>query len=346
MKTIAILICLALCLTWCAYGISVTDVPDAATKDASVKDVVSEADVVVDANVLPDAFIPLRDASVSYGGFDYGSPEELPIEYHGGRVLTSPVNVYLIWYGDWQDARAVPIIEDLIASIGSSDWFQINTGYYQLPPSDAGIDIDASAPKTYVTNNISLSKEVFIGYTHGNSLSETDVSGIVSDQINNSQLPSDENGIYFVLTDKYVSQNNSYYSSCTDYCGWHEHTQINGADIKYGWIGDTERCPQNCSAESDYLSTGFSEPPNGDWSADGMSTIIAHELSESVTDPNVDAWQDFIYYENADKCAWTFGLVYVTSNNSVANVKIGSREWLIQQNWVLTDAGGHCDLHL
>ena len=82
--------------------------------------------------------------------------------------------------------------------------------------------------------------------------------------------------------------------------------------------------------------------PNGDIGADAMVSVIAHELEEAVTDPNLNAWYDNRGNENADKCAWTFG---TTSGPTGAkyNMTLGSRNYLIQRNWV-NAAGGYCDV--
>ena len=74
-----------------------------------------------------------------------------------------------------------------------------------------------------------------------------------------------------------------------------------------------------------------------------MASIIAHELEEATTDPNLNAWYDQRGQENADKCAWTFGTEYVTGNGAKANMKLGSRDYLIQQNWV-NASGGYCSV--
>lgn len=74
-----------------------------------------------------------------------------------------------------------------------------------------------------------------------------------------------------------------------------------------------------------------------------MASVITHELEETVTDPNLNAWYDTLGNENADKCAWTFGTTYTVSNDSLANMKLGSRDYLIQRNWI-NAAGGYCDL--
>ena len=78
-------------------------------------------------------------------------------------------------------------------------------------------------------------------------------------------------------------------------------------------------------------------------SADAMASIIAHELAETVTDPDLNAWFDSRGYENADKCAWTYGATQTTSNGAKYNVTFGSLNWLLQQNWV-NASGGACKM--
>jgi hypothetical protein len=72
-----------------------------------------------------------------------------------------------------------------------------------------------------------------------------------------------------------------------------------------------------------------------------MASIIAHELEEAHTDPDLNAWYDRRGEENADKCAWTFGTTYTTANNAQANMNLGGRDFLIQRNWV-NASGGFC----
>jgi hypothetical protein len=100
-------------------------------------------------------------------------------------------------------------------------------------------------------------------------------------------------------------------------------------------VGNPDRCPSACSAQT----TG----PNGNAGADGMVSILAHELEEAVTDPDLNAWYDSRGMENADKCAWKFGASYTTGNGAMANIKLGGVDFLIQQNWV-NASGGYCAL--
>ena len=240
------------------------------------------------------------------------------IGYHGGPVLNgATTNVYYIWYGNWSGNSAVAILSDLGNNIGGSPYFNINTTYY-----------DGS--NNYVKNSVTLNGSTTVAYPQGTSLSDAQIQAVVSTAISSKVLPRDPNAVYFVLTSSDVTASSGF---CTQYCGWHTHGTIGGTDIKYSFVGNPDRCPSACAAQT----TG----PNGNAGADGMASIIAHELEEAVTDPDLNAWYDNRGYENADKCAWTFGTESTASNGSKYNVTLGSRNYLIQQNWV-NASGGYC----
>jgi hypothetical protein len=74
-----------------------------------------------------------------------------------------------------------------------------------------------------------------------------------------------------------------------------------------------------------------------------MANFISHEAEEATTDPDGNGWFDKAGQEAADKCAWTFGSTYTSSNGSRANMNLGGRDYLIQQNWVNAN-GGFCAL--
>lgn len=75
-----------------------------------------------------------------------------------------------------------------------------------------------------------------------------------------------------------------------------------------------------------------------------MASVIApnwNKLEQSTIDPDLNAWYDTKGYENADKCAWTFGTQKTASNGSKYNMTLGGLNFLIQQNWV-NAKGGYC----
>ncbi len=236
------------------------------------------------------------------------------IGYHLGPVLLGTSNLYYIWYGDWSGNGATSILTDLGNSIGGSPYFNINTTYY------SGV-----FTRHHVSNSVRLAGSTTDSYSLGTALTDANVQGIVASAIASGRLPKDTNGIYFVLTSADVNETGGF---CTQYCGWHNHASISGSDIKYSFIGNPDRCPSACSA------AGGAATPNGNLGADGMASILSHELEETVTDPDLNAWFDLFGQENADKCAWTFGATYTTANGATANMKLGARDFLIQQNWV------------
>jgi len=140
-----------------------------------------------------------------------------------------------------------------------------------------------------------------------------------------------DNGLYFVLTSTDVTKS----GFLTSYCGWHTNATIAGADIKYAFVGD----PGTNGA----CSVQTSVSPNGNVGADAMASVVSHELEETATDPDLSAWWDQRGYENADKCAWTFGTTYKVPNGSLANMTLGGLNFLIQRNWV-NASGGYCAL--
>ena len=70
------------------------------------------------------------------------------------------------------------------------------------------------------------------------------VQAVVSSAISSGRLPKDTNGIYFVITSSDVNETSGF---CTQYCGWHTHGTISGADIKYSFIGNPDRCLSACA---------------------------------------------------------------------------------------------------
>jgi hypothetical protein len=152
-------------------------------------------------------------------------------------------------------------------------------------------------------------------------------------------LPIDPNGIYFVLTSKDVMQG----SFGTTLCAWHSYGIVpngnsgSGTDIKVAFIGDSDEFPSGCSSQN--------PSPNNNPAADDAVSMLAHELSETVTDPLLNAWTNPGIIENGDLCAWTFGTTKLLPNGSSYNVIFGLRPYHIQRIWV-NARGGYCALAL
>lgn len=302
--------------------------------DSSDERVESRDDAIVASDIAPNGrgFITRDAHAQQHGPQGPGESDEAgkpgggantqSMVYHGGPVLLGTVNLYYIWYGNWSGNSATTILTDLAQSLGGSSYWNINTTYY-------------NGSGAHVSNAVHYGGSTTDNYSRGTALTDSNIQGIVSDAITNGRLPKDTNGVYFVLTSADVNETSGF---CTQYCGWHTHGTISGSDVKYAFVGNPDRCPSACEAQT--------KGPNGNAGADGMASIIAHESEEATTDPDLNAWYDRRGQENADKCAWTFGTTYTTSNGAHANMKLGNstlgfRDYLIQRNWV-NSGGGFC----
>jgi len=238
------------------------------------------------------------------------------IYFHGGPVMTSAVHVYVIFYGSFS-SKQQHLVTNFLAGLGHNGWWDIERTYRDANGKRVGSDVDVKG----VTN---------IGYTRGQALNDYDIQLIVSQAISDGTFPSDEQGVYFVLTDTTVMEVTGF---CSFYCGWHTYATIGSSNIKYSWVGNAaDLCPYSCSAQ-------VQSSPNNDIGIDAMISVIAHELAETVSDPNLNAWYDNWGEENGDKCAWTFGNVNVAPNGSFYNIVVNKVKYLIQQLWVNANHG-------
>jgi hypothetical protein len=242
-----------------------------------------------------------------------------PITYHGGAVMTGHVDVYVIWYGNWPaTSKRRAIITDFLHNVPSPYW-AINHTY-------------ANAGGTAVANDVSLSGETTDAYSVGKSqVTDDQIQTVVASAIRKHALPKNTHGIYLVVTSSDVEK----VGFLTQYCGWHSNASIGGSSIKFAFIGDpTGPSRRNCTVQE--------RSPNGDSGGDAMVSTIAHELDETVTDPTMNGWRTSMGEENADRCAWLYGKTY-SAAGAAANMRLGSRQYLIQQNW-LNSTQPHCAL--
>ena len=259
------------------------------------------------------------------------------IFYHGGPVMnnTQGVNAYLIWYGNWSgDPLAQSIVTDFVSNLGGSPYFNINTTYY---------DYGAGGPDP-VRNRVNYAGSITDSYSYGTALTNNDVFNIAQNAVVSGRFPLDQNGVYFVLTSADVDETSGL---CTTYCAWHGWQPLTkpiqgrpgslSVNQIVAFVGSGgARCPNGCSAQAPLT-------PNDDVNGDAMVNLIAHELSESVTDPTGGGWYNNSIFENGDLCAWTFSPYFPTPNGSYYNLQLGNRLYLSQRIWV-NALGGYCSM--
>jgi len=233
-------------------------------------------------------------------------------------VLSGTPHVHLIWYGNWNQTNGSDtpagqaIVRDFIHGLSGSPYLAINSGY-------------TGSGGSAVTGWLNATFEGSDAYSRGARLRDSDVASIVSSYMTHSGI-RDPNAFYVVLTSTDVAETSGF---CTQYCAWHNSAAIQGFNIKFAFVGNPNRCLSACAAQT----TG----PNGNAGVDGMVSVLAHELEETLTDPNGNAWFDAKGAESADKCAWTFGQSLQRASNgasynmSLPGVSGARRNFLIQR---------------
>ena len=214
--------------------------------------------------------------------------------YHGGPVQTATTPVYPIFWGtSWTSNAGDKItgINTFYAGVGGSNYVKTNTEY----TNGAGAHVSSSV--TGHASTIDSSAAVSRAPQTSDILAEVARA-----------YPNPSPGAYYPV---YVDQPRGH----AGYCAWHSAGTINGVTVQFGFFFKLDGDP-GCDPESN--------APNQSQGLAALANVSGHELSEMLTDPQLNAWYDSKGAENSDKCAWTFGS---------SLLKLGSTSWKIQGNW-------------
>lgn len=267
---------------------------------------------------------PIHGTKVYVPGMN--APVTSQIYYGGGPIMGGSTNVYVIFYGKWP-TKSVNIINGYLQHLGGSHNYKVNTTYSDTTGTHIQNVVNYNPTTNSITDN----------YSMGKSLTDAKVQTLISNAITGGKLPNDQaNGVYFVLTAHDVAESAPGLGSfCVQYCGYHSPSTTieTGETIKYSFVGNPLRCPSGC--DGNVAVYGDTTTPNGDIGGDGTISIMFHELSESVSDPNVTlsngAWGDLVTGESGDMCNFVYGATKLATNGSHYNETINNVHYLIQQ---------------
>ena len=252
-------------------------------------------------------------------------PQSGTIFYGGGPVMSGSTNVYVIFYGTWP-TKSRNIVNGYLQHLGGTHYYKPNTTFTDLTGARVQNVVNYNPTTSSYNDN----------YSMGKNLTDAQLQTVISNAIAGGHLPNDQNdGVYFVLTAKDVAESASFGTFCGTFCGYHSPSNsiVAGETIKYSFVGNPAKCATGC--DGNIAVYGDTTSPNGDVGGDGTISIMFHELSESVTDPNVTfangAWGDNVTQENGDVCNFFFGTTKIATNGSHYNETINNRKYLIQQ---------------
>ncbi|HYL98461.1 MAG TPA: hypothetical protein VEZ90_05855 [Blastocatellia bacterium] len=217
--------------------------------------------------------------------------------YHGGIVFPAS-HVYVIYWGsvpsDVSDALAT-----FFSGFGGSSYANILTQYMRgglrAPPSSTYLQLalDTSAPPVRSPKVSTIVNEACAAIGAGNP---------------------DPEGIYFVVTANFPKGGG--------FCAWHSYGTCNATSIPVVYLPNVTGVAP-CDIPSDPTN------PYGN-GGQSVANIAAHELSESITDPFINAWFEQTGAEVGDKCETQFGGPVTLTDGT---------EWVLQEEWSNQNGG-------
>ena len=251
-----------------------------------------------------------------------------------GPVMHGTVNVHLIWYGTVA-GNVKSVLERMIGQLSESSYLALDTTYF-----DSSGTVTTRLQLASGTTDTAIAKALKLKgapYSQGKKITQANVQTEVARAIQSGLIGSaDPNAFYVVLASSNVTVSGAFGNSCTAYCGWHQNATISGQDVKYAFIPDCANCVWNATT------------PHGA-KADGIAQIFTHELQETLTDPDINAWLtgSNTLPENADICAWDTGATTYAAAGAggTANVHLGNRanqssdDYLLSMQWVNQGGG-------
>ncbi|MEO8620898.1 MAG: hypothetical protein ABI625_07525 [bacterium] len=265
------------------------------------------------------------------------------IFYHGGPVLQAATNVAAVYWAASPIYNSGPaagtsgsgasdgsLIGTFLRNIGGSPYYGINSSY----KDGAGNAIANIVNYTqFYANNVNVPSA-------GQNVSDAQMIAALQGAFNAGKLTYNASTLYAIFTAGTVNLGGGF---GTQYCAYHTHGTVTiggvAKTVLYAAMPYNNAYPSACT--SGLAAANGSLDPGADYE---VNTLV-HEVEETTTDMMGNAWYDRRGYENADKCAWTWGTVQTGSNGGKYNITIGGTHFLVQQNWKNTGSGG-CGLSL
>jgi hypothetical protein len=262
-----------------------------------------------------------------------------PISYHGGPVLLAATSVAAVYWASspifvngpaagtsGAGSSDVSLLGFFLSHLGGSSYFNVNTSY----TNGSGMRIANVVNYTqYWANNTNAPSGT-------QSVSDAQMISMLQAGFNSGALTYDASTLYAIFTSGSVNLGGGF---GTQYCAYHTHgtVTINGVASTVLYAAMPYNFAKASACTSGFAAANGTADPGADYEVN----TLAHEIEETTTDEMGNAWFDRRGFENADKCAWTWGTTYTTTAGGTANIKVGGKDFLVQRNWV---ASGGCAL--
>ena len=255
-----------------------------------------------------------------------GSNGSVPqILYHGGPVLLGTVPLYVIYYGNFgtpATANTQSIVNDFLGGLDGSDQYGVNTTYCEASTTACSNGLNPVSGRL----QFSAANVFYDTGSQGTQINSGGVIRILQYAFQHGLSVAD-GAVYFVITAPDVKVA----GFCTSFCAYHSRSTgiLAGHTIRYALVPDPS---QKCTACDGNFALGDTATPNGDAGADEMVDSIFHELSETVTDPDLNAWYTSNGAENGDLCNYNYGTTDIQDGIHY-NATLNGKNYLIQLIW-------------
>lgn len=268
------------------------------------------------------------------------------ILYHGGKVLGTnglPVPVYVIYYGNLFPSTTQPIIDTFIRGLStgvnvitSTPPFVVNSSYCEASVTNCPSPGNNSKTISGLLNYV---ESVNMPPTEGTDINNTGISRILKSALATGVLPVDDTAIYTLITDPTIKVT----GFPNSFCAYHTHSNsiVSGHDIHYALAPE----PAAVGACDGNFANGQTVTPNGDAGADEITDSLMHEFSETVSDPDINAWYTSNGEENGDLCNYNYGTwlsLPQAGNGATYNTLIAGAPYLLQLIWLNKPLPQYC----
>jgi hypothetical protein len=177
---------------------------------------------------------------------------------------------------------------------------------------------------------LSVGQVFYDSGSQGTNINSNTVPKIIQNALTApSALPISGQAIYIVIPAPAIKVS----GFCTSYCAFHTKSTaiVSGTTIHYAFAPEPNSKCTSC--DGNFATFGESATPNGDPGADEVVDSLMHEISETVTDPDINAWYTSNGQENGDLCNFTYGTNLPKTGGASYNASWSGRNYLIQLIW-------------
>jgi len=236
-------------------------------------------------------------------------PAAGPMTYHGGPVM-SKANTYAIYWvpptlqtgaATSLSAHYQSVVNSFLTLYPGHGIGNNNTQYY----AKSGlffwyyVQNAGSFAGSYVDNSPYPASGCFDAYTPGNCLTDGQIQAEIQKVMTLKGWTGGTNNMFLLFTSS--GEGSCAGASCAygSYCAYHSYFLNGSTPVIYG--NEPYSDPSLCQVPG-------TPSPNGDAAADAAANVASHELSEAITDPELNAWYaGSLSGEIGDLCAWNYG---------------------------------------